>query len=322
MSVAPLGLIATTPLGVSSDLDHVFSSGDNDSESLDSVSEESSEGVRAPSQAIIEGRLRNSEFLAELPSQLSHLNDVEKADIIGLVESFPALFPDVPTRTSVIEHDIDVGGASPIKQHAYRVNPRKKELLQKEVDYLLAHNLAEPSFSAWSSPCLLVNKPDRTFRFCTDYRRLNSVTKPDCYPLPRCDDCIDRVGLAKFVSKFDLLKGYWQVPLTSRAKELSAFVTSDNFLQYHVMPFGVRNAPATFQRLVNRVLAGMRGCDAYIDDVVYSTSWTHHLDQINELFTRLAAANLTVNLAKCELGKASVTYLGKIVGRTSWACRS
>ena len=84
----------------------------------------------------MEGRLQNSEFLAELPLHLSNLNDMEKTDIIGLIESFPALFPDVPTRTSVIEHDIDVGGALPIKQ-AYRVNPRKKELLQKEVDYLL-----------------------------------------------------------------------------------------------------------------------------------------------------------------------------------------
>ena len=315
LPAAPVGLIATTQLGGSSDPDYVVSSVGNGSESLDFVSEESSEGVRGPSQAIVEGRLRNSEFLAELPLHLSHLNDMEKTDIIGLIEFFPALFPDVPTRTSVIEHDIDVGGALPIKQHAYRVNPRKKELLQKEVDYLLAHDLAEPSFSAWSSPCLLVNKPDGTFRFCTDYRRLNSVTKPDCYPLPRCDDCIDRVGSAKFVSKFDLLKGYWQVPLTVRAKELSAFVTSDNFLQYRVMPFGVRNAPATFQRLVNLVLAGMKGCDAYLDDVVlYSTNWTHHLQQINELFTRLANANLTINLAKCEFGKASVTYLGKIVG--------
>lgn len=309
--ITPVGLITTTPPGGSSDPD----CGVKNSEGFDSLSEESSEGVRGPSSAIVEGRLRNSEFLKELPSHLSHLNEVERTDIIDLIESFPALFTDVPTCTSVIEHDIDVGGALPIKQHAYRVNPRKRALLQKEVDYLLAHNLAEPSFSAWSSPCLLVNKPDGTFRFCTDYRRLNSVTKPDCYPLPRCDDCVDRVGSAKYISKFDLLKGYWQVPLTARAKELSAFVTPDNFLQYRVMPFGVRNAPASFQRLVNRVLAGMQGCDAYLDDVVlYSSNWTHHLHQIRELFSRLATANLTVNLAKCEFGKASVTYLGKIVG--------
>ncbi len=92
--------------------------------------------------------------------------------------------------------------------------------------------------------------------------------------------------------------------LTDQAKE-SAFVTPDNFLQYKVMPFGVRNAPDTFQRLVNSVLYGMHGCEAYLDDVVlYSNIWTDHF----------AAANLTINLAKCEFGKARVTYLGKVVG--------
>ncbi len=197
----------------------------------------------------VEGRLNNSEVLVNLAHHLSHLSELEKTDIIELVNSFPSLFSDVPTRTSVIEHDIDVGTAQPVKQHAYRVNPIKRKLLQKEVDYLLDHNLAEPSFSSWSSPCILVSKPDNSYRFCTDYRKLNCLTKPDCYPLPRIDDCVDRVGSAKFVSKFDLLKGYWQVPLTSRAKELSAFVTPDRFLQYTVMPFGVRNAPATFQRV-------------------------------------------------------------------------
>lgn len=315
LASVPVSLVATMPLVDSSGTAPASSNEGRDSLFLQPVSEELDEGVRGPSQAVVVGRLQNSEFLADLPSHLSHLTDLEKGDVIALIKSFPGLFPDVPTCTSVIEHDIDVCGAQPIKQHAYRVNPRKRELLQKEVDYLLTHNLAEPSFSAWSSPCLLVNKPDGSYRFCTDYRRLNSVTKPDCYPLPRCDDCVDRVGSAKCVSKFDLLKGYWQVPLTSRAKELSAFVTPDSFLQYRVMPFGVRNAPATFQRLINRVLAGMRGCDAYLDDVVlYSSDWANHVGQIRELFTRLAAANLTVNLAKCEFGKASVTYLGKVVG--------
>ncbi len=93
----------------------------------------------------------------------------------------------------MIHHDIDVGTAPSIKRHAYCVNPRKREILGKEVEYLLTHDLAEPSFSAWNSPCLLVNKPDGTYQFCTDYRKLNAVTKPDCYPLPQCDDCADRV---------------------------------------------------------------------------------------------------------------------------------
>ncbi len=249
-----------------------------------SVSTESAEMVdsleekNCPSRGVVEGRLDNSEVLANLAYHLSHLCEPEKTDIIKLVSLFPSLFSDVPTQTHIIEHDIDVGMAQPVKQLAYRVNPIKRKLLQKEVDYLLAHNLAEPSFSSWSSSCILVRKPDNSYRFCTDYRRLNSLTMPDCFPLPRIDDCVDREGSAQFVSKFDLLKGYWQVPLTSRAKELSAFITPDSFLQYTVMPFRVRNAPATFQRLVNRVLSGLSGCEAYLDDVVlYSSSWMEHL---------------------------------------------
>ncbi len=107
----------------------------------------------------------------------------------------------------------------------------KRGVMKVEVEYMLRNGLAEPSQSAWSSPCLLVPKADMSFRFCTDFRKVNAVTKPDCYPLPRIDDCVDRVGPAKFVTKLDLLKGYWQVPLTPRAAEISAFVTPDHFCQ-------------------------------------------------------------------------------------------
>lgn len=177
---------------------------------------------------------------------------------------------------------------------------------------MLQHGITEPSASSWSSPCLLTEKSDHTPRFCTDLRKVNSVTKPDCYPLPRLDDCIDRVGSAVFVTKLDLLKGYWQVPLTQRARQISAFVTPDDFCQYTVMAFGMRNAPATFQRLVNKVLKGVVDCEAYLDDVViYSSSWSQHVAQLEEVFHRLAVANLTLNLAKCEFGQATVTYLGK-----------
>ncbi|XP_072172595.1 uncharacterized protein [Diadema setosum] len=147
---------------------------------------------------------------------------------------------------------------------------------------------------------------------------LNSKTKSDSYPLPRIDDCIDRVGNAKYVSKFDLLKGYWQVPLSERAKELSAFVTPDGFFQYKVMPFGMKNAPATFQRLINTVTSGLVGCEAYLDDViVYSHTWEDHLLRVRALFDRLTSANLTVNLRKCEFARAKVVFLGHIVGHGS-----
>ena len=93
--------------------------------------------------------------------------------------------------------------------------------------YLLENDFIEPSNSSWSSPCILVTKPDGSYRMCTDYRNVNSLTKTDTFPIPRMDDSIDKVGKARYVTKFDLLKGFWQVPLTDRAKEISAFVTPD-----------------------------------------------------------------------------------------------
>ena len=170
---------------------------------------------------------------------------------------------------------------------------------------MLENGIAEPTTSAWSSPCILV-MPDGTFRFCTDYRKVNAVTKPDSYPLPRMDDCIDSVGSATFVSKFDLLKGYWQVPLTDRAKKNSAFVIPDGLFQYKVMAFGMRNAPAAFQCLVNMVLSGLPGCAAYLDDVVvYSTSWPEHIMPITTLFDRLSQANV----AECVFLPARWRYV-------------
>ncbi len=162
----------------------------------------------------------------------------------------------------------------------------------------------------------MFSKPDQTFRPCTEFRKVNNITKPDSYPLPRTEDCVDQVGTAKFVSKFDLLKGYWQVPLSKRARDLASFITPSGLYSYTVMPFGLRNAPATFQRLMNKVVAGLKGCAVYLDDVViYSESWEEHIHCIRALFERLAWANLTVNLAKCEFAQGTATYLGKVVGQ-------
>ncbi|KAF1387781.1 hypothetical protein PFLUV_G00083510 [Perca fluviatilis] len=183
--------------------------------------------------------------------------------------------------------------------------------MKQEAKYLLDNGLAVPSRSPWSSPCLLAPKPDGTSHFCMDYRKVNAVTVPDSFPLPRMEDCIDSIGPA-VISKLDLLKGYWQVPLTSRESEISAFVTPDNFLQYTVMPFGVRNAPATFQRLMSLVLGNIKNCNVYLDDVVVY-DWASHIASLTEVFQRLVDASLTLNLAKCEFGKATVTYLGKQV---------
>lgn len=184
------------------------------------------------------------EFFIQVLCELeTHLSQTAKRDVIELIESHLEIFSDVPTKTHVVQHDIDVGDCPPIKQHAYRVNPTKRAQMQEEVEYLQKHGLAIPSSSAWSSPCLLVPKTHVTPRFCTDFRKVNAATKPDSFPLPRVEDCIERVGVARYVTKLDLLKGYWQVPLTARASEISAFVTPDSFMQYTVMAFGMRYCP-------------------------------------------------------------------------------
>ncbi len=261
-------------------------------------------------------RLNNSEILSDLNSHLLHLTEDQKADIVSLIQSFFGLFSDVPTQTNVLKHDIEVNEHPPIKQNAYRVNPAKRKIIESEVKYLVENGLAVPSSSAWSSPCLLVPKPDGSHRFCTDYRKVNAITKPDSFPLPLMEDCVDNVGSARFVTKLDLLKGYWQVPLTERAAEISAFVTPNNFFNYTVMAFGLRNAPATFQRLMNTILGDVANCKVYLDDiVVFSFDWKEHVNTLFTVFTRLLNASLTLNLAKCEFAKATVTYLGKQVGQ-------
>ena len=261
-------------------------------------------------------KLQNSQILNDLGTKLSHLPSVQRKELAEVITQYREVFPDVPSKTNLIEHDVDVGDSAPIKQHPYRVSPMKKELLDKEVQYMLKNDIIEESQSNWSSPCILVPKHDGGFRFCTDFRKVNDKTKSDSFPIPRIADCIDQIGNAKFVSTFDMLKGYWQVPLTQRAREISAFVTPSGLYQYKVMPFGMKNAPATFQRMVNKLVRDIDGCEGYIDDVViFSDNWSDHIRQIKRFFQIMREAKLTINLMKSEFGKATVKYLGHIVGQ-------
>ena len=260
--------------------------------------------------------LKNSDVLRNLKGKLHYLSPPEQDKMTQLILQFTELFPDVPGRAECVFHDVDIGNTTPIKQHPYRVNPNKLKFLNEEVDYMLRHGIIERSQSEWSSPCILVPKKDGTYRFCTDLRKLNLVTKADSYLIPRVEDCIDRIGCAKYISKLDLLKDYWQVPLMPRAKEISAFVTPRGFYQYRVMPFGMKNAPATFQCMINKITANFEGCEAYIDDViVFGNTWEQHLERVRELFRRLRTAKLTVNLIKSDFGHAHVIYLGHVVGQ-------
>lgn len=145
---------------------------------------------------------------------------------------------------------------------------------------------------------VLVPKANGSFHFCTAFRKVNSVTVPDAFPLPCIEDCIDNITVPKYIMKLDLLKGYWQVPLTEHTSQISVFVT-DTFLQNTRMAFS--NSPATFQRLMSMVLGKVPNFSIYLHDIViYSSTWAEHISTLNLVFCHLAAASLTLNLKKCE----------------------
>ena len=146
-------------------------------------------------------KLSNSEVIANRDSKLDGLSVEQKQQLKDLIQQYESIFPDVPNRTNAAVHDVDVGDSKPIKQHPYRVSPVKMKQMKEEIDYMLAHDIIKLSNRERSSPCVLVPKPVGSIPFCTDYRKVNAITKDDTYPPPRILGCIDRVGNAKYVTK-------------------------------------------------------------------------------------------------------------------------
>ncbi|CAM5149577.1 unnamed protein product, partial [Natator depressus] len=187
-----------------------------------------------------------------------------------------------------------------------------------EVKKMLELGVIEESYSQWSSPIVLVPKPDGTMRFCNDFRRLNEISQFDAYPIPCIDELVDRLGSARFLTTLDLTKGYWQIPLTKEAKEKTAFSKLDGLFQYTVVPFGLHGAPATFQRLMGKLLRPHTSYAAtYLDDIIiiHTPDWGTHLEKVEAVLRTLRWAGLTANPAKCAIGLAEARYLGYIVGR-------
>ena len=250
-----------------------------------------------------------------LVARLEHLQEGQREELLGRLWQFSQVFSETPGLTTWATHDIEVGESKPVKLPPYRLNPQKQAALDEELKYMLDNGLIKRAYSEWSSPVTLQPKPDGKIRLCVDFRKVNTLSTTDSFPLPRVDDSVDLVGRAKYITKVDLMKGYWQVPLTERAKKIASFVVRGAVYQCQVMPYGLKNAPATFQRLMSRVVDGIPHCAVYIDDVViYDTDWGEHVDNVALLFERLSEAGLVVNLAKCDFVKASVQYLGFVVG--------
>ena len=218
--------------------------------------------------------------------------------------------------TDILQHTIDTGGHPPIRQQPYRTPVVRRQKLNEMVDAMQEQGIVRPSSSPWASPVVLVPKKDGSLRFCIDYRRLNSATRKDVYPLPRVDDILIALGDAKYFTSLDLASGYWQIELDEDARKKSAFTTYNGLFEFVRMPFGLCNAPATFQRLMQMVLSGLeyRGVFIYLDDVlVASKTFEEHLSHLREVFSRLRSACLRLKPRKCDILRDRVPFLGHIV---------
>lgn len=243
----------------------------------------------------------------------------EVTEVRRLLEEFAdvfALHPGDVGRTHLVKHRIDVGTARPIKQPPRRVPRSRLSEVQGLITDMEARDIIEPSTSPWASPVVLVRKKDGSTRFCVDYRKLNDLTKKDSYPLPRIDDTIDAVAGAKYFSTLDLQSGYWQVGMEPEDKEKTAFSTCFGHWQFKVLPFGLCNAPATFERLMEKVLKDLSWSTAlvYLDDIiVHGQTFAEEMARLRALFVRLREARLKVNPKKCLLFARRVKFLGHIV---------
>ena len=219
-------------------------------------------------------------------------------------------------RTNVIEHAIDTGTAHPIKQAPRPIPLKRQDEVDKLLNDMISHGVIEPSNSPWASPIVLVPKKDGSTRFCIDYRRLNSVTKKDSYALPTIQAMLDGLGGASWFCTLDLRSGYWQVALKEDAKEKTAFTIYQRGLwQFKVLPFGLCNAPATFQRLMEAVLPPELAL-VYLDDIiVFGKDFTTVLNKLEQVLKRLASAGLQVRPDKCSFFARETNYLGHIISK-------
>ena len=232
--------------------------------------------------------------------------------------------PGIPLgRTDLVKHRIDVGDARPIKQPSRRLPISDQEIVNAEVERLLEEGLIEPSDSPWSSPVVLTTKKDGTPRLCVDLRRVNNVTRKDAYPLPNIQECLDSLSGAKWFCSLDLACGFWQVEVDERDQDKTAFVTKKGLFQWKVVPFGLCNAPATFERLMEKVLRGLQWqiCNLFIDDlVVHGRTFEEMMANLQAVFDRINAAGLRHKPSKCTLCKRKVAFLGHVVSADGVMC--
>ncbi|XP_073670965.1 uncharacterized protein [Paramisgurnus dabryanus] len=246
----------------------------------------------------------------------AHLPPDAKHHLTQILGSHPKVCTHRIGRTDVLQHCIYTTCQVPIKQRPYRLNPVKQQAMEEQLEVMLRDGIVEPSHSSWASPVVMVPKKDGKLRFCVDYRKINAITESDAYPIPNISEILESLSGASIFSSIDLNSGYWQVNMDPNSKAQTAFIVSAGLYHFNTMPFGLKNAPATFQRLMEKVLEDLRSkiCFVYIDDIIiYSSTESQHLQDLQSVLQRLENAGLTINLKKCKFCLSEITFLGHVV---------
>ncbi len=215
------------------------------------------------------------EFLkTQLNLNNSNLNEDQKFELQDLIFEYSDIFSTGDHdlgETGLVEHIIDTKDSKPIYQRPYRAEHLKRVVIEKEVNKMIDNDIIEPSNSAWSSPVVLVTKPDGSIRFCVNFIRVNAVTVRDSYCLPRIDDILQSLGSSSYFTSLDLASGYWQIRMSDElnSKNKTTFCCFLGTFRFKRMPFGCKNAGMTFQRLFERVLARL----LYDGTFILTTFW-------------------------------------------------
>lgn len=263
----------------------------------------------------------NASLSTDCPSFIQaydHLSDSERAVADDIISQFSDISAEHRGlgETSLVTHRIDTGDAEPVRQRYYRLSPEKQRILAEQVDEMLALDVIEKCESAWSSPVLIVTKKNGQPRFCLDSRKLNSVTKRDAYNLPYISEILDNLRDARYLTSIDLSKAFWQIPIAQEDRDKTAFyVNNRGTFRFKRTAFGLTNAPATQQRLVDQLF---REFDlkvfAYLDDIIIvSNDFNSHVSLLLRVLNKLKQANLTINLEKCQFFRSQLKYLGYVV---------
>ena len=256
----------------------------------------------------------------------NHLNSEEKLAIHTLCEQYEKLFlkEDQPlTFTNQVKRQIDLKNDKPIFTKSYRYPYVHKEEVKKQIDKMLKEGIIRPSYSPWSSPIWIVpKKADASgkakWRLVIDYRKLNEQTIDDRYPLPNITEILDKLGRCMYFTTLDLASGFHQIEVLPEDIQKTAFSVDYGHFEYVRMPFGLKNAPSTFQRVMDNVLKELQGniCLCYMDDIIiFSTSLTEHIESLRKVFDRLQNANLKIQIDKSEFLHKEIAFLGHIVTR-------